>query len=201
MSSSKKHISALTTSGLLLLTLSTTGMAQPGDVLRPGDNLRQSTRRQEAYRPADSEKIGVRIDGSRLIVSVAGKPGRFCGIFCEAPGMKRYQADRKSVNKIGGAGRVDLVMDLRNQEDGILTCQVFTDVTGEFKDSVRGTEPFQVTMTRSKIVSVGRIGGMLPSVKVNAQVALASGAHTEQRRGAAAATIGSKATRMLPGSE
>jgi hypothetical protein len=191
MDISKKSISTLKTSSLLLLVMTTVSVAQFGDIPLQTTSFQLQTRKGLTRRPVISEKIGVRKDGSKLIISIVGASGRYCGVFYKTPEADRYHFKKGSIRRIGRSGEIEITMDLKRQDRGTFIFQVFTADNSDFTHSVRGTSVFEVSVLGRKIVSVSRNGDLQPSSKVASKAATVGYA---DRKGIAIAVVGNRNT-------
>ena len=155
------------------------------------ESFHLQTRKRLTHRPVISEKIGVRKDGNKLIISIVGAPGRYCGVFYKTSNADQYRMVRGSHKRIGEAGEIEITMDLKQQDRGTLTFQVFTAANSDFNHSVRGTSVLGVIMFHRKIASVSRNGALQPSNKVASKAATIG--YTD-RKGIATSIVGSKST-------
>ena len=186
MNLSKKSVPPLKASSLLLLVMTTVSVAQVGDIPLQTKSFHLQTREGLTRRPVISEKIGVRKDGSKLIISIVGTPGRYCGVFYKTPDTDRYHLEKDSIQRIGRTGEIEITMDLKQQDHGTLIFQVFTADNSGFNNVVRGTSVFEVRMFNRQIVSVSRNGGLQPSDRISSKAANVAYA---DREGVAAATV------------
>ena len=192
MNLSKNSVPTLKTSSLLLLVMTTVSVAQIGDIPLQTESFHLQTRKGLTHRPVISEKIGVKKDGSKLIISIVGASGRYCGVFYKTSDAEQYHLERGSIKRIERAGEIEITMDLKQQDHGTLIFQVFTAADSDFKNLVRGTSVFEVSMLHRKIVSVSRNGGLQVSDKVASKAATVG--YTDRKEVACATVVGIRST-------
>jgi hypothetical protein len=142
---------AFTASPFFFLSVSTYPLDGRAASVSPG-GMAMGVGEGGEQRGEGGEKVSVSGSGSRLRITIAGKPGRFCGVvWAPVDTPERYAPLKKTRGRIGREGRCVLETDTSGIPTGRVFLRVVTSSDADFQTDLRGTKPFEIVLTSAGI--------------------------------------------------